>query len=617
MRLPGSWPAAAAFAVILIALAGAAPAVAADKLVHSYGLSAFGALKYPADFRHFDYVNPDAPKGGSLAMTGVQAQNSYDSLNPFIVKGVPAEGVELTFDTLMARAIDEPDAVYGLAAKAVTYPPDKAWAEFELRPEARFSDGSPLTAADVVASFELLKHHGAPVYRLMLRDVAKAEARGPHLVRYTFKGDVRRDLPLIVASLPILSKAYYAKHDFEKTTVEPPLGSGPYKVADVKLGRSITYRRRADYWAKDLPVNRGRFNFDTIRYDFFRDRNAQMEAFKAGIYDLREEFTAKTWETEYDFPAARDKQVIKAVLPDRTPSGVQGFFMNTRRARFADRRVREALDLAFDFRWINKTLFYGQYTRTRSIFENSDLTPHGTPSAAELALLDPFRSTLPPAVFGPAYAPPDSGGAADNRTNLRKAAELLHQAGWTVRNGALVDAAGKPFQIEFLEFDPSIERVIGPYTHALARLGIKTSIRLVDMAQYQQRLVDFDFDVITARFSLPNTPGLEQRSYWSSAAAGAPGSFNYAGVRSKAVDALVEDVVSARSRAELATACAALDRVIMAERYLIPQWYKPTHWIAYWDKFGRPTPRALYDRGIVDLWWVDPGKAARLNRRAP
>jgi microcin C transport system substrate-binding protein len=616
MKPTRSWPVAAAFAAILVILPGAASTRAAAAPVHSHGLSAFGPLKYPADFQHFDYVNPSAPKGGSLAMTGIQAQNSFDSLNPFIVKGVPAEGIDLTFDTLMTRAIDEPDAVYGLVAQAVTYPPDKAWAEFALRPEARFSDGSPVTAADVVASFDLLKHHGAPVYRLMLRDVAKAEARGPHTVRYTFTGEVRRDLPLIVATLPILSKAYYAKHDFEKTTVEPPLGSGPYKVADVKLGRSITYRRRADYWAKDLPINRGRFNFDTIRYDFFRDRNAQMEAFKAGVYDLREEFTAKTWETEYDFPAVRDKRVVKAVLPDRTPSGVQGFFMNTRRAEFADRRVREALDLAFDFRWINKTLFYGQYTRTHSIFENSDLTPHGLPSAAEQALLDPFKAILPPSVFGPAYTPPDSGGTNDNRANLRKAVDLLRQAGWTIRNGTLVDAAGKPFQIEFLEFDPSIERVIGPYTHALARLGIKTSIRLVDMAQYQQRLVDFDFDVIIARFSLPNTPGLEQRSYWSSAAADAPGSFNYAGVRSKAIDTLVEDVVSAQSRAGLATACAALDRVIMAERYLIPQWYKPTHWIAYWDKFGRPAPKALYDRGIVDLWWVDPDKAARLAHRA-
>lgn len=581
--------------------------------VRSHGLSAFGALKYEPDFAHFDYVNPQAPKEGGLALVGTAAQNSFDSLNAFIVKGVPAEGMELTFDTLMTRAYDEPDAVYGLVARSVAYPSDRSWAVFELRPEARFHDGSPVTADDVAESFRLLKTQGAPVYRLMLRDVEKAEALDPHRVKYTFSGDVRRDLPLIVAGLPIFSKAYYAARAFDKTTVEPPLGSGPYEVADVKLGRSITFRRRDDYWAKDLPVNRGRYNFATIRFDYFRDRNAQMEAFKAGVYDLREEFTAKTWMTEYDFPAIRQGLVRKDVIPDRTPSGVQGFFLNTRRAKFADRRVRQALDLAFDFEWTNKTIFFGQYKRTTSIFENSDLKASGLPSSAELALLEPWRKDLPPEVFGPAYTPPTTTGNGDNRANLRKAAELLKDAGWTIQNGVLVDQKGEPFRIEFLEFDPAIERVMGPYIKALSRLGIQPSIREVDMSQYQKRQVDFDFDVINGRFTMPNTPGLEQRSYWSSAAADTPGSFNYTGIKSPVVDALVEKIIAAKSREELRAATGALDRVILAERVVIPQWFKPTHWIAYWDKFGRPQTPALYAVGTTDLWWVDPARAARLD----
>lgn len=589
----------------------AAPPAQPDT-VQSHGLSAFGHLKYGADFPHFDYVNPQAPKQGALSLVGTAAQNSFDSLNAFIVKGVPAEGLDLTFDSLMARAYDEPDAVYGLVARSVSYPSDRAWAVFELRPEARFHDGSPVTPEDVAESFRLLKTQGAPIYRLMLRDVDKAEAVDPHQVKYTFSGEVRRDLPLIVAGLPIFSKAYYARRAFDRTTVEPPLGSGPYEVADVKLGRSITYRRRDDYWAKDLPVNRGRYNFATIRFDYFRDRNAQMEAFKAGVYDLREEFTSKTWMTEYDFPAIRQGLVRKDVIPDRTPSGVQGFFLNTRRPKFADRRVRQALDLAFDFEWTNKTIFYGQYRRTTSIFENSDLKASSLPSPAELALLEPWRKDLPTDVFGPAYTPPTTSGNGDNRTNLRKAADLLKEAGWTIRDGVLVNQKGEPFRIEFLEFDPAIERVIGPYFKALARLGIQTNIREVDMSQYQKRQVDFDFDVINGRFTMPNTPGLEQRSYWSSVAADTPGSFNYTGIKSPAVDALIEKIVAAKSREELAAATGALDRIILAERVVIPQWFKPTHWIAYWDKFGRPPAQALYATGTIDLWWVDPAKAERL-----
>lgn len=603
---------ALARALLVLAWIGAASALpwpaAADE---SHGLSSFGDLAYPPDFRHFAYADPAAPKGGEITLIGTQAQNSFDSLNAFILKGVPAEGMGRTFDSLMVRAFDEPDALYGLVAEKVEYPPGREWALFTLRPEARFHDGTPLTAEDVVASFFLLKQEGAPVYRVLLRDVVAAEALGRHRVKYRFSGENRRDLPLIVASLPIFSKAYYAAHPFAETTTVPPLGSGPYRVAKVDLGRSVTFERVTDYWGRDLPVNAGRHNFDRIRYDYFRDRSAALEAFKAGAYDLREEFTAKSWVTEYDFPALRQGLVKRAVLEDAQPSGVQGFFLNTRRQKFQDRRVREALDLAFDFAWTNKALFHGQYERTDSIFENSDLAAQGLPSPAELALLEPFRDRLDPAVFGPAYVPPQTDGSGRNRDNLRRAQELLERAGWRVSDGALRDARGTPFTIEFLGFETTFERVVAPYIRNLARLGIRASFRLVDMAQYQRRVQEFDFDVTTSRFVQPNTPGIEQRNYWSCAAAQVVGSFNLAGICDPAVDALVEAIIRARSRAELRAATRALDRVVMHGRYLVPHWYKGSHWVAYWDKFDHPPVKPKYDRGILDLWWYASDKAAR------
>jgi microcin C transport system substrate-binding protein len=383
-------------------------------------------------------------------------------------------------------------------------------------------------------------------------------------------------------------------------------------VAKVDLGRSVTFERVTGYWGRDLPVNIGRHNFDRIRYEYFRDRSAALEAFKAGAYDLREEFTAKSWVTEYDFPALRQGLVQRAVLEDAQPSGVQGFFLNTRRHKFQDRRVREALDLAFDFEWTNKALFHGQYERTDSIFENSDLAAQGEPSQAELALLEPFRDRLDAAVFGPAYVPPRTDGSGRNRDNLRQAQRLLEQAGWRIMDGVLRDARGTPFTIEFLGFETTFERVVAPYARNLAHLGIQASFRLVDMAQYQRRVQDFDFDVTTSRFVQPNTPGIEQRNYWSCAAAQTIGSFNLAGICDPAVDALVEAIIDARSRAELRTATRALDRVVMHGRHMVPHWYKGSHWIAYWDRFGRPPEKPKYDRGILDLWWYAPDKAARL-----
>ena len=580
-----------------------------------HGLSAFGDLKYPADFSHFDYVNPDAPKGGKLSMIGTSAVTTFNSLNGFILKGDAAQGLGFLFDTLMVRANDEPDAMYGLVAKTAELSEDRSSVTFTLRPEAKFSDGSPVTAEDVVSSFTLIKEKGHPSLALPLRDVEKAEALDKHTVRYSFKGDQTRDLPLVVASLPILSKAYYDKNPFDETTLEPPVGSGPYAVGDFKQGSFITYTRRDDYWAKDLPVNRGRYNFDELRYEYFRDRTAGFEAFKSGTFDLREEFTSKTWATAYKFPAVAEGRVKTETLPDGSPSGAQGFFVNMRRDKFADIRVRRALALAFDFEWTNKNLFFGAYKRTESFFENADMKANGAPSPEEIALLAPFRDKLPESVFKEATSPPVSNGSGQDRKLLRQAARLLKQAGWSVKDGSLQNAKGEVLDIEFLTFSPSFERIIAPYVKNLKILGVKASIRRVDPAQFQQRVKDFDFDITTRRYVLRNTPGPELRIYWGSAAADLNGSQNLPGIKDPVIDALIEKVVGAKTRQEMVTATRALDRVMRSGHYWIPQWYKAKHTIAYWDKFARPAVKPTYNRGIIDTWWYDAEKAAKLKQQ--
>jgi microcin C transport system substrate-binding protein len=593
----------------LIVTYGVTPARASER---KHGLSAFGDLAYPPDFTHFNYANPDAPKGGTFSLVGWGGVTTFDSLNNFILKGDAAQGLDLLFDTLMTRAADEPDAVYGLVAENAEVADDGMSVTFYLRPEARFADGSPLTAEDVVFSFDTLKTKGHPLIGQMLQDVVKAEALDPHTVRYSFKGDLVRDLPLTVAGLPILSKAYYSTHPFEQTTLEPPLGSGPYTVSDVKQGRTITYKRNPSYWGKDLPVNRGRFNFDTIRFEYFRDRTASMEAFKAGAYDFREEFTSKVWATEYDFPAIRAGKVKKEVLPDETPSGTQGFFLNTRRDALKDPRVRKALDLAFDFDWTNRNLFYGLYTRTESFFENSPMKAVGEPSEAERTLLDSLGVPVSPEALGPAYLPAKSDGSGQDRALLLEAGKLLDEAGWTIKNGVRVNAQGEPLTLEILNFEAAFERLTAPYIRNLKLLGIDAKLRTVDPAQYQRRLKSFDFDITTERYQMRNTPGVELRSYFGSAAAKMDGSLNLAGIADPAVDALVERVVGAKSREELETAARALDRVLRAGHYWVPHWYKASNTIAYWDKFSRPEIKPRFDRGILDTWWYDEAKAAKL-----
>jgi len=600
---------AAALALLLLA----ASAFASER---QHGLSAFGDLAYPAAFTHFAYADPEAPKGGTFSLVGWGGVTTFNSLNNYILKGDAAQGLELLFDSLMTRAVDEPDAVYGLVAASAETAPDGKSVTFYLRPEARFADGTKLTADDVVFSFDTLKSKGHPIFHQMLQDVAKAEALDPATVRYSFSGELVRDLPLTVATLPIFSKAYYVSRPFDETTLEPPLGSGPYVVDRLAQGRSIVYRLNPDYWAKDLAVNRGRWNFDKIIYEYFRDRTAGMEAFKAGAYDFREEFTSKVWATEYDFPAIRAGKIKKEVLPDETPSGTQGFFINTRWEKFKDPRVRQALDLAFDFEWTNRNVFYGLYDRTTSFFENSSMKATSEPSEAERTLLANLGAPVSEAALGPAYLPPKSDGSGQDRKLLLEAGKRLDEAGFSVKNGVRVDAKGEPLTLEILTFEPVFERVMAPYVKNLKLLGIDARIRMVDAAQYQQRLKDFDFDVTTQRYVMRNTPGVELRSYFGSEAAQMDGSLNLAGISDPAIDALIERILSAKSREELETAARALDRVLRAGHYWVPHWFKASNHVAYWDKFSRPKTKPRFDRGILDTWWYDEAKAAKLAEAA-
>ena len=607
--LRANWPKrATVLASLIIAMAGNAA-----HAEPSHGLSIFGDLKYKPNFAHFDYVNPDAPKGGRLVTMGTSALDTFDSFNSFILKGDAAQGLGLVYDSLMIRATDEPDSLYGLVAETVDVASDRRTVTFKLRPEAKFADGTPVTAADCAFTFTSLKDKGHPAYQIVLRNVASATAVDARTIRYDFTGDELRDLPSVVAGLPVLPKAFYDKHPFDETWLDPPLGSGPYVVGSFNQGSSVNYKRRADYWARDLAVNRGRYNFDEIRYEYFRERTASVQALRGGQLDLREEFTSKEWATGYDIPPVKQGRMLLRTLPDNNPSGTQGLWINTRKAKFTDPRVRHALDLAFDYEWANKNLFYGSYKRTTSYFENSPLKAEGKPSPAELALLEPFKDKLAAEVLADAYVPPVSDGSGSDRKLLSEAARLLTEAGFRLDHGKRVTAKGEPFEIEFMITDPSSERYLGGFVQNLQRLGIAVTTRKVDEAQYQRRVKSFDYDIIGARFSMAVTPGLELRGYFGSEAAANDGSNNLAGVKDPVVDALIQKVSGAKSREQLQTAARALDRVLRAGHYWVPNWYKAAHTIALWDKFSWPATQAAYDPGIIDTWWYDPAKAAKLK----
>jgi microcin C transport system substrate-binding protein len=594
--------------------------VQADDSIEAHGLSAFGDLAYPSDFQHFSYVDPGAPKGGLFSQIGPDRQYNqnfltFNSLNSYILKGDAAQGMELTFATLMARSGDEPDAMYGLAAEKVRRSADGLTYEFFIRPQAKFYDGTALTAEDVAFSLNILKEKGHPLITQSLRDFVGAKANDTQSVTTTFTPKRARDVPLFVAGLPIFSRAYYTAKPFDESTLDMPLGSGAYKVRRFEAGRFIEYERVKDWWGADLPVARGQNNFDIVRFEFYRDRDVGFEGFSAQNYLFREEFTSRTWSTRYDFPAVKDGRVKRDTLPDDTPSGAQGWFINTRRPKFSDPRLREALIDAFDFEWTNKTIMYGAYERTVSVFQNSDMMAKGPPSPEELALLAPFRDELSAEVFDEPYVPPVSDGSGQNREQLRKGAQLLTAAGCVIKDGKRTLPSGEPITIEFLLDEQAFEPHHMPFIKNLATLGIDAAIRLVDPVQYQVRRDGFDFDIAIDRFGFSATPGDSLRSFFSSQAAALKGSNNLAGIADPAVDALIDAIVAAETRPALTTACRALDRVIRAGRYWIPQWYKASHWIAYWDVFGHPPAQPRYFRGIPDTWWYDADKAAKLNRK--
>lgn len=593
------------------------PAAVAVPDLERHGMSAFGDLKYPPDFAHFDYVNPDAPRGGLLSQVGPsvaynQEFNTFNSLNMFILKGTGAQGMELTFATLMSGSLDEPDSLYGLVARSVAISEDGLAYRFRIRPEAAFHDGAPITAADAAFSIETLRDKGHPLVSQQLRWIEAVSAEGD-VVTVRFKAGRSRDLPLLVAGLPVLSKAYYETQPFDESTLKEPLGSGPYKVARFEPGRFIEYARVADWWGDGVPAVKGQYNFERVRYEYYRDRDVAFEGFKGGSYLFREDFTSKQWARGYDFPAVKDGRVVKDEVPDGSPSGAQGWFFNVRRDKFKDVRVREALMLAFDFEWINQNIMFGSYKRTASFFENSPLKAEGAPSPEELALLEPHRDRLSPTVFGEAVTPPVSDGSGRDRTLLRRAIQLLKEAGWTNSGGRLTNGKGEAFTIEILDFDPGLEPHLNAYITNLKALGVAASIRRVDPAQFQARVNDFDFDVMSRRYVMSMTPGESLQLVFGSEAAGTKGSLNLSGIADPVVDALIEVAIKAETRETLVTACKALDRVIRAGHYWVPAWYKGTHWFAYWDAYERPQVKPPYGRAVLETWWWDEAKAKRIG----
>ncbi len=578
-------------------------AVAAMAAAGSHGLSLFGELKYPPGFKNFEYVDPQAPKGGTMKFSAI---GTYDTLNPFVVKGVAAAGIGQIFDTLAVASQDEPGSEYALIAESIDLAPDKLSVLYSLRKEARFHDGSPMTPGDVVWTFNTLREKGHPMYRSYYGDVTEIAQEGERGIRFHFKSAENRELPQILGEMPVLSKAYWSGRDFAKTTLDIPLGSGPYKVDSLDPGRSITYRRVADYWGANLPVNRGRQNVDVIRYDYYRDGTIALEAFKAGQYDIRRENSSKSWATGYDSPALRQGLIKKEVIPNQLPSGMQGFGYNLRRPIFQDPRVRQALAYAFDFEWSNKNLFYDSYARTRSYFDNSELAATGVPQGEELKTLEKYRGKVPEEVFTKEYNPPKYDGSGNIRDGLRAALALLKEAGWIFKNEKLVnDKTGEPFAFEILLNDPQMERIVLPLAKNLERMGITARVRTVDVAQYEKRMETFDFDTAVVVFGQSLSPGNEQREYWGSKSADEPGSRNLLGIKSEVIDELTEELVRSPDRASLIAHTRALDRVLQYGYYVIPNFHLSAFWVAYWDKYRRPTISPKYGIGL-DTWWVDP-----------
>jgi microcin C transport system substrate-binding protein len=596
-----------------LVLGFSAGAGAQGNLEPQHGVSMYGELKYGPGFEHFDYVNPDAPVGGTLALS---SSGTFDSLNPYILKGSPAAGLGMLFETLMAPSLDEPFAEYGLIAESIVVPEDRSWVTFILNPDARWQDGEPVTADDVVFSFETLTTRGHPMYRSYYANVAKVEKLSEREVKFTFDGETNRELPLIMGQLPVLPKHYYEKVEFDRTTLTPPVGSGPYKIKRLEAGRYIVYGRDPNYWGWDLPVNRGHYNFDEIRYEYYRDRDIEFEALKAGQFDLWLENSAKRWATAYTGGPFESGRIVKEELEIPPPARMQGYIFNLRREKFADPRVREAISQAFDFEWTNQNLMYGAYERITSYFHGEEgLASSGLPGPAELKLLEPYRDQLPEEVFTKEYRPPSTAGETTLRDNLRKAFELLREAGYEIQDGRMVHKeTGRPLEFEILLNDPAQERLAGPFVKNLERLGITARIRTVDTAQYQNRMDDFDFDMTVELWAQSDSPGNEQREFWGSAAADIPGSRNTVGIKDPVVDALTEKVIRAPTRDDLEAAVRALDRVLLWGHYVVPHFTDDGYRVAFWNKFGRPDVLPKESPDFM-AWWIDPVKVAALQNR--
>ncbi|MGB6535361.1 MAG: extracellular solute-binding protein [Xanthobacteraceae bacterium] len=588
-----------------------------------HGVSLYGDLKYPDGFKHFDYVKADAPKRGTARQI---ALGTFDNFNMVVagVKGDLARGITLVYDTLLAESLDEVSSEYGLIAETVRYPDDFSWAAYRLRAEARWHDGSPITPDDVTFSFAAWKKN-SPQLAAYYRHVVTAEKSGDREVTFRFDGPGNRELPQIVGQLAILPKLWWEgtrkdgkARNIADTMLEPPLGSGPYRIKSFSAAREVVYERVTDYWARALPVRIGRDNFDELRFEYFRDTTVALEALKADTVDWREENSAKNWATAYDFPAVTEKRVILEQFPITSMGVMQAFIFNIRRDKFKDPRVRLAFNYAFDFDEMNKQIFYGQYTRIASYFQGTELAASGLPTGRELEFLHAVRAQVPPEVFTTVYTNPVAGNAQAERDNLRQAARLLHEAGYTVRDQRLVDAkTGNPYAVEFLADDPSFERVFLFYKPSLERLGISVTVRTIDDSQYQNRLREFDFDIVTNAWEESLSPGNEQRGFWGSAAADQPGSDNLIGIKNPAVDALINQVIFAKSRADLVAATRALDRVLLWNHYVVPQWSYPYVRSARWDRFGRPDPMPKYGMAAFPtLWWWDAAKAAKTGAKS-
>jgi microcin C transport system substrate-binding protein len=602
---------------VLLACLLPASSQAEDAPVHHHALSLIGAPKYPADFTHFDYVNPDAPKGGVVRMSEI---GSFDSLNPVLYKGEAAGGLGLVFESLMGDSLDEPSTSYGLIAEWASYPADYSSVTFHLHKEAHWHDGTPITPDDVIYSLEVNKTAN-PRMGLYYKNVSRAEATGDNEVTLYFDVKNNRELPMIMGQLTVLPKHYWTGNDASgtprdpmKTTLEPPLGSGPYRIKEVKPGRSISYERVADYWGKDLPLNKGQWNYDEVLFDYYRDETVAFESFKAGNLDYWQEASAKNWATAYDFAAVRNGFIKRQEVAIKRTQPMQCFVLNLRRPQFEDRRVRQAFNLAFDFEWANKNLFYGQYARVGSYFQNSELAaPASPPQGRELEILNEVKDGVPPEVFTDIHANPVNNTPDDMRSNLRKAVELLKAAGWEIKDGALANTkTGQQMKVEFLLVSPLFERIVQPYLRNLEKLGIKGTIRMVDSAQYAQRLNVFDYDVVVANFAQSDSPGNEQRDFWGSEAAGREGSQNQIGVKDPAIDKLIDHVIFAKDRAELVAATHALDRVLQWNELVVPQWFSPNVRIAYWVRYGQPKVLPGLTPGFLQVWWFDEKLAERL-----